>query len=190
MKKALPFLMSMLCLKAFSQETPRFLLSKEINCVGETGRPYRFEIAVKSDISDLLSKMNISVKVENDISTRRLDYKSETRKEQEWTVLTIIGVIPEKVSSLNFEFAILKRGTFYFDDINFYIKERTGQWKQAEIPNPSFEEEAGALNGYNIQELSGRQSYETSTAIYKVGKRSLVVDLNEPKPAIKYDVLK
>jgi hypothetical protein len=81
-----------------------------------------------------------------------------------WTVYTITGLVPDQAWKLWFYSAVNGNGEFYFDKIGFFIQEE-GEWLEIELPNTSFEE-----NNKNIFAgfyVSSRKSSHLKTSISK-----------------------
>ena len=143
------------------------------------GKNFRYEIAVKASPEDTLSKVRIhGIAVgkgkEDYINS---DYTVESRKEQEWTIYTIVGKVQEDAWRLWFYAAVNGNGDFHFDDISFYIEQESGSWKQLPLFNASFEEKnRDIFTGYFV---SKRNSVNTRTSlskmVYKTGTHSLRV---------------
>ena len=174
--------------------TEEFYFIKEVPVLGYRGKNFRYEIAVKSNPSDTISKVRIhgiSVgKGKDDLLSK--DFKVETRKEQDWTIYTIIGKVDDITWKLWFYAAVNGNGHFFFDDLNCYIEEMPGKWRQLHLYNASFEEKSSNIfTGYFV---SGKYADNIRTAVsskvFKTGRRSLHVQTREQKPVLKTDIAK
>ena len=174
--------------------TEEFYFVKEVPVLGYRGKNFRFEIAVKANPSDTNSKVHIHGaaigKIKDDILDS--DYKIETRREQDWTIYTVVGKVDKDAWKLWIYAAVNGNGHFFFDDLNCYIEESAGKWKQLRLFNGSFEEKSpNIFTGYLV---SGKYSEKVRTAIsfnvYKTGKRSLHVQTKGQKPVIETDYVK
>src|SRR5882724_9486142 len=101
MKKLSVLFFSCLCfLSSFAQSewyhyAEDFYFVKEVPVTGFRGKNFRYEIAVRSNPSDSLSKVRIHGiamgKGQEDFL--KSDFSVETRTEQEWTIYTVIGTV-------------------------------------------------------------------------------------------------
>jgi hypothetical protein len=195
MKKIAILLLSVFAsLYSFSQLQPawyhyaeEFYFVKEVPVSKLTGKNFRYEIAVKSDPSDTLSKVRIHGiavgKGQDDFL--KSDFIVESRTEQDWTIYTIIGSVQPGAARLWFYAAVNGNGKFYFDDISFYIEEYAGHWKQLQLFNHSFEEKnADIFAGYYVskRKSTGLQTQLTDN-IVKTGQHSLFVRTSNAEPA-------
>lgn len=168
-----------------------FYFIKEIAAKDLRNKNFRYEIAVKSNPGDSLSKVRIrgaAIGSESD-DVLASNYSVETRQEQDWTIYTVIGQVPEGAWRLWFYSAVNGNGHFYFDDISFYVEEQAGHWRQVKVFNPSFEEKnPDIFAGYYVNHRrSPNVETALSTAVYKTGRHSLHVHSfgNEPfTPAV------
>lgn len=164
-----------------------FYFVKEVSVKEFRGKNFRYEIAVKENPFDTLSKVrvhgiNVGKGREEYINS---DFNVESRKEQEWTIYTIAGVVDEAAYRLWFYAAVNGNGKFYFDDISFYIEQEPGKWKQLQLSNTSFETQGrNIFDGYYVSKRSSRTlSTQLSGDVYKTGKRSLQVISTKQQPA-------
>lgn len=166
--------------------TEEFYFVKEVPVKDFRGKNFRYEIAVKENPADTLSKIRVhGINVaKGDEDFINSDFTVETRKEQEWTIYTIAGAVDEKSVRLWFYTAINGNGSFYFDDISFYIEQEPGQWKQLMLPNTSFESKSSNIfDGYYVSKRNSRTlSTRVSTQVYKTGNRSLQVTSSRQQP--------
>jgi hypothetical protein len=192
MKRIILFtLIACATLSGFSQSqwyyyTEEFYFVKEIPVKEFRGKNFRYEIAVKANPSDTLSKVrvhgiNVGKGKEEFIGS---DFILETRTEQEWTIYTVAGTVDEKAFRLWFYAAVNGNGNFYFDDISFYIESEPGQWKQLVLPNNSFETKSrNIFDGYYVSKRNSRTlNTKISSEVYKTGSRSLQVISSRQQP--------
>jgi len=192
MKRMLLFLL-LACAgtSAFSQSqwyyyTEEFYFVKEVPVTAFRGKNFRYEIAVKASPADTLSKVrihgiNVGKGKEDFINS---DFVLESRSEQEWTVYTLAGKIDENAFRLWFYSAVNGNGSFYFDDISFYVEMAPGQWKQVALPNYSFESNSkNIFDGYYVSKRASNTTVtQVSNTVYKTGNRSLQVTSKKQQP--------
>ena len=196
MKKVLVILFAALystttwCQVSWLHFSDEFYFVKEVPVAAFKGQNFRYEIAVKADASDTTSKVTIlgvaSGKTKDDVVNS--NFNIETRKEQDWTIYTVIGKVPAGSSSLWFYATVGGKGRFYFDDVSFYIEKFAGQWKQLALFNHSFEETSPDIfAGYYVNKRKS-ENLKTRLAndIYKTGKRSLLVEVANTETAKKF----
>jgi hypothetical protein len=156
-----------------------FYFVKEISVLNYHGCQFRYEIAVKSNPDDTLSKVRIhgiaSGKRKDDFI--KSNFILETRIEQDWTIYTVVGKIDREAYKLLFYSSVNGNGDFYFDDINFYVEEIKGKWKQVPLYNPSFEiTKPNIFAGYYVSKRRASGLFvHLSEQIYKTGSQSLNV---------------
>jgi hypothetical protein len=163
-----------------------FYFVKEVPVKEFRGKNFRYEIAVKSNPSDTLSKVrvhgiNVGKGREDFISS---SFDLETRQEQDWTIYTIAGKVDENAYRLWFYSAVNGNGNFYFDDISFYIENEPGQWKQLKLSNTSFENKsANIFDGYYVSKRnSNTLATQVSNKVFKTGQHSLQVTSKKQQP--------
>lgn len=168
--------------------TEEFWFVKEVPASSLQGKSFRYEIAVKADPSDSLSKPRIhGVGVDADKHPlSNSGFTVETRTEQEWTVYTVIGKVTPAMNKLWFYASVNGNGHFFFDDISFYVEEQPGRWKQQTLFNASFEEKQGDI--FAGFEVSRRRSYNIQTRLttdfFKTGQHSLLVTSKGASPVV------
>ena len=193
MKKVYPLLFACLfSVSSFAQTSwyhyaEEFYFVKEVNVSDYAGKNFRYEIAVKSDPADSLSKVRIHGigvgKGPDDFLNS--DFSVESRVEQDWTIYTVVGAIDPSALRLWFYSAINGNGNFYFDDVSFYVEDSPGHWKQLWLFNHSFEEKSPDIfAGYYV---SKRKSPGVRTQlcsdIAKTGRYSLQVKTSHANPS-------
>jgi|GEM_PF-505366 len=185
MKKTLLFPLFILFFTASIAQSGRFHFAEEFYFVKEVsvsnykGKQFRYEIAVKSNPADTLSKIRIhgiaSGNGKEDFI--KSNFIIESRIEQEWTIYTVIGQVQENATKLLFYASVNGNGDFYFDDVNFYIEEGLGKWKQIPLFNSSFEiSKPDIFAGYYVSKRrSEGLAVHLSNQIFKTGTLSLNV---------------
>ena len=201
MKKSILFPLFIFCfVVSFSQTVSyhfaeEFYFVKEVPVTNFIGKQFRYEIAVRSSPADTLSKIRIhgiaSGKGKDNFF--KSNFVLESRIEQDWTIYTIAGKVQEEVQKLLFYSSVNGNGEFYFDDVNFYIEESYGKWKQLPIFNHSFEiSKPDIFAGYYVskRKSEGLKAY-LSDEVYKTGNFSLRVQTsgNTPVSGIVREVL-
>jgi hypothetical protein len=173
---------------AWYHYTEEFYFVKEVPAASLQGKNFRYEIAVKADPADTLSKVRIHGigvgKGSEDFLNS--NFSVETRKEQEWTIYTVIGTVNAEAKKLWFYASVNGNGNFYFDDLSFYIEEEAGKWRQLNLFNPSFEEKQNDIfAGYYV---SKRRSPNVQTMlskeVVKTGQKSLLVKTRGAAPVM------
>ncbi len=186
MKKPLLFLLFIACfqLTAFSQSDwyyfpDEIYFVKEVPARELRGKEFRYQIAVKAMPADTFSKVRINgVAAGKGLQDfiNNSNFTKELVTENGWTIYTITGTVPPEAWKLWFYSAVNGNGEFYFDDVQFYLKEGTN-WVQLDLNNPSFEEnKKNIFTGYYV---SNRNSPNLRTALTKSeafhGEQSLQV---------------
>ena len=196
MKKiALIFFTTVCVLTSYAQTPASFLhyaeefyFVKEVPTASLQGKNFRYEIAVKADPADTLSRVRVHGigvgKGQEDFLNS--NFSIETRTEQEWTIYTVVGTVSPHAKKLWFYASVNGNGNFYFDDLSFYIEETPGKWRQLSLFNPSFEEkQRDIFAGYYV---STRRSANVQTVlsreVVKTGEKSLLVKTRGAAPAI------
>ena len=140
---------------------------KEIPAKEFRGKHFRYEIAVHANPADTFSKVRINgvgVGKGPEDFLNNSNFTKGYHVDNNWTVYTITGLVPDQAWKLWFYSAVNGNGEFYFDNIGFFIQEE-GEWIEIELPNTSFEE-----NNKNIFEgfyVSTRKSAHLKTSISK-----------------------
>ena len=194
MKKICVIFFASLCVLSSYGQTPaawyhyaeEFYFVKEVPAASLQGKHFRYEIAVKANPTDTLSKVRIHGigvgKGADDFLSS--NFTVETRTEQDWTIYTVIGTVKPEAKKLWFYAAVNGNGSFYFDDISFYIEDQPGQWRQLRLFNASFEEkQPDIFAGYYV---SSRRSANVVTVlsrdVVKTGQKSLLVRTSGAAP--------
>ena len=193
MRKTLLFHTFVLCfITSFAQSVSyhyaeEFYFVKEIAVSKYKGKQFRYEIAVRSTPADSLSKTRIHGiacgKGKEDFL--KSNFIQESRQEQDWMIYTIGGTVQPEASRLLFYASVNGNGDFYFDDVNFYVEDVKGHWKQLELFNPSFEiSSPDIFAGYYVSKRRGEGlNVLLSDEVYKTGTLSLNVRTSGNLPA-------
>ena len=142
-------------------------------------------MAVRSESLDTLGGVRFfgaaTDRNDNIISSKFVNI--EKRKEQEWTIFTIVGQIPEHTTSVWFFTSVTAAGTYYFDDISLFVENYPGSWKQLGISNSSFEDSSPVMfAGYAIPDQKSSNPKTTlSEKVYKTGSHSLMIKYTDEK---------
>jgi len=173
MKAALLLSFSLALVLKLSAQNEWYYFPDEIYFVKEVpakefhGKHFRYQIAVKANATDTFSKVRINgvgVGKGPDDFLNNSSFTKGYYTENNWTIYTITGTVPEKAFKLWFYSAVNGNGDFYFDDISFFIEE-DGEWLEIELPNSSFEQ--GGKNIFDGYYVSTRKSDHLKTAIAK-----------------------
>ena len=183
MKKVLSVLFAAVCVtSSFAQSekqllTQEFYFIKEIAVTTYEGQNFRYEIAVQTENPSDITIQGIP-HIQGKKEAQESNFKVETRKEQEWTIYTVIGTVPSKATGISF-YAAVNKGKFYFDDVSFYVEKVPGQWKQIRLYNHSFEETTPDIfAGYLVNKReSGTLKTGLAKDVYKTGNYSLFVEV-------------
>lgn len=194
MKKVHPiFFACFISLSSFAQDAAwyhyaeEFYFVKEVNVADYAGKNFRYEIAVKADPADSLSKVRIHGigvgKGQDDFINSA--FSVESRTEQAWTIYTVVGAVKPEAVRLWFYSAVNGNGNFYFDDISFYIEDTPGHWKQLWLFNHSFEEKSPDIfAGYYVSKRkSASVRTQLSSESVKTGRYSLQVKTIKASPS-------
>ena len=138
---------------------------KEVPAKEFRGKHFRYQIAVKANASDTFSKVRINgvgVGKGPDDFLNNSNFTKGYSTENNWTIYTITGTVPDQAWKLWFYSAVNGNGEFFFDGISFSIEE-DGEWMEIELPNSSFEESnKNIFNGYFV---STRKSSHLKTRV-------------------------
>ena len=181
------FLMLIIYTTIHAQEInhEKYQFAKKIPVSSLPGKSFRYEMAVSTGSSDTLSGLKFygmaADKSDKLFNARFLNI--EKRIEQEWTIYTIVGQVPENAASIWFFTSVTATGTYYFDDISLFIQPYPGSWKQVNLDNPSFENKSSEMfSGYAIKNpKSANPRTSLSEKVYKTGKYSLMITFSEEK---------
>lgn len=146
------FCLSVFQLSVFAQ-TERFYYPdafyfvKEVSTIGQAGKGYRFSIAVKENGADEKSKPRIYAiqvrKGKEDVIGKTLTYASTTGND--WKTYWVEGVIDSAASKLWLYVAVNGNGNFYFDNLQYAIRNTHSDWDKQQLSNYSFEDSGKKL---------------------------------------------
>jgi hypothetical protein len=166
---------------------------KEVPVKELRGKEFRYQVAVKAAAADTFSKVRINGvaagKGKEDFINNS-EFTKQQLSDNGWTVYTITGIVPADAWKLWFYSAVNGNGEFYFDNVQFYIKEGN-DWIQLELSNPSFEDEQkNIFKGYFV---SNRNTPHLKTSVSKTvsfhGEHSLQVQTFGLRPTFSRSAL-
>jgi hypothetical protein len=141
------FCLSVFQLSVFAQ-TERFYYPdafyfvKEVSTIGQAGKTYRFSIAVKENGADEKSKPRIYAiqvrKGKEDVIGKTLTYASASGND--WKAYSVEGIIDSAATKLWLYVAVNGNGNFYFDNLQYAIKNANTDWDKLSLSNYSFED--------------------------------------------------
>ena len=151
---------------------------KEVPARELRGKEFRYQIAVKSMPTDTFSKVRINGVAAGkgmDDFLNNSTFNKQITTEGDWTIYTITGVVPQEAWKLWFYSAVNGNGDFYFDNVQFYVREGS-DWVQLDISNPSFEEtNKNIFKGYYV---SSRTSPHLKTMLTKDKHKNISRGIN------------
>lgn len=160
-----------------------FYFVKEIKIAGLQERPFHFEISVKENPSDSLSKPRIYAvqvrKGKEDVIGRTLVYA--TANNGDWKNYSIDGITDKEATRIWFYVAVNGNGVFNFDNLQCSIADINGTLVERDLSNSSFEEKK-LLNGYFISTKTSPNIKFQLSALAIEGKYSLEVISSNQKP--------
>jgi hypothetical protein len=182
MKKVFTFFSLLITIQfALKAQTERFYYPdafyfvKEVPAVGQAGKQFRFTISVKENGADEKSKPRIYAiqvrKGKEDIIGKTLTYASGTGTD--WKIYTVEGTIDSTATRVWLYAAVNGNGNFYFDNLQYELKDENGNWIKQSLSNHSFEG-AGKklLKDYYTKRSAPQLKIEQSTDAVE-GKASL-----------------
>jgi hypothetical protein len=189
MKSFYPFITCLLFTSAIAAQSNHFhypdafYFVKEIKIDGLQERPFHFEISVKENPSDSLSKPRIYAiqvrKGKEDVIGKTMVYA--TPGNGEWKSYTIDGITDKEATRIWFYVAVNGNGVFNFDNLQCSIADINGTLIERDLSNSSFEEQK-VLNGYFIStKPSSNIKFQLSPLAIE-GKYSLEVTSSNQKP--------
>lgn len=161
---------------------------KEVPAKDLRGKEFKYQIAVKALPTDTFSKVRINGvaagKGMNDFINNS-KFSKECATDGDWQVYTITGTVPAEAHKLWFYSAVNGNGNFYFDDIQFFIRDGN-DWLQMDLGNQSFEDMGkNIFKGYYV---SNRTSPHLKTLVTRTevfhGEQSLQVQTSGLIPTL------
>lgn len=182
MKKVfLLFVVLILVRLSVSAQTERFYYPdafyfvKEVPAAAQAGKQFRFNISVKENGADEKSKPRIYAiqvrKGKEDVIGKTLTYANSTGAD--WKTYTVEGTIDSTATRIWLYVAVNGNGNFYFDNLQYELKDDNGNWVKQPLFNHSFEA-AGKklLKDYYTKRSAPQLKIEQSTDAAE-GKASL-----------------
>jgi hypothetical protein len=189
MKNLYPLLAAVLFTVTVNAQSERFYYPdafyfvKEIKVDGLQERPFHFEIAVKENPADTLSKPRIYAiqvrKGKEDLIGKTLTYA--TANNGAWKTYTIDGIVDKQATRIWFYTAVNGNGSFYFDNLRYSIADVNGTLEEKDISNGSFEDKK-LLSGYYISAYASKDLKVQLSPDASDGKKSLQVTSTGQKP--------
>lgn len=152
-----------------------FYFVKEVPASGQVGKQFRFSISVKEDGADEKSKPRIYAiqvrKGKEDVIGKTLTYAKGVG--DVWKTYTVEGTTDSAATRIWLYVAVNGNGNFYFDNLQYELKDENGNWVKQSLSNHSFET-AGKkiLKDYYIKRSAPQLKIEQSTDAVE-GKASL-----------------
>ncbi len=124
-----------------------FYFVKEVSTIGQAGKSYRFSIAVKENGADEKSKPRIyAIQVrqgKEDVIGKTLTYAGASGND--WKTYSVEGIIDSAATKLWLYVAVNGNGDFYFDNLQYAIKNSSADWEKKPLSNYSFEDSGKRL---------------------------------------------
>jgi hypothetical protein len=189
MKKLYPLILAVLFSAAATAQSNRFYYPdafyfvKEVNVEGLQERPFHFEISVKENPADTLSKPRIYAiqvrKGKEDLIGKTLVYA--TANDGDWKNYSIDGITEKEATRIWFYVAVNGNGVFNFDNLQCSIADINGTLVEKDLSNSSFEEKK-VLSGYFISNKPSANIRFQLSPLASDGKYSLEVISSGQKP--------
>ncbi len=178
----------------YPRDSAPFQFAKRIAIDPAAGSRFRYEMAVSGDPAIDFSGLKfygVAANGKKQLQSSR--YQTvEKRTEQEWTIFTIEGTLPEGADAIWFYTAVTTPGVWYFDDISLYQERSPGTWKQLNIFNHSFEQQfTGSIAGFAVDKpVTGNPKITITDNMAKTGRHSLMITYSETKQSRGFAALK
>jgi hypothetical protein len=164
-----------------------FYFVKEVNVVSQKGQPFHFDISVKENPADTLSKPRIYAiqarKGKEDFIGNTLVYA--TAGTGDWKTYSIDGTVDKEATRVWLYVAVNGNGDFYFDNLHYSIADSSGALQQQELPNASFEEKK-LLAGYHVSRRFSPDLVIRPSSLARDGKLSVQVTTTGQKPSLNH----
>lgn len=168
-----------------------FYFVKEVKVTDLKERPFHFEISVKENPSDSLSRPRIyAVQVRNgkeDLIGKTFTYAKISNGD--WNTYSIDGIVDKAASRIWFYCAVNGNGNFNFDNLKCSIADINGTLVEKDLSNYSFENKK-ILSGYFVSAKPSRDLIIQSSNEAADGKKSLQVICSGQKPGNAHTVAK
>jgi hypothetical protein len=182
MKKIFVFFLLLIATQfAIYAQTDRFYYAdafyfvKEMPASGQVGKQFRFSVSVKENVADEKSKPRIYAiqvrKGKEDVIGKTLTYAKGTG--DDWKTYAVEGIFDSAATRIWLYVAVNGNGHFYFDNLQYELKDESGNWVKQTLSNYSFET-AGKklLKDYYTKRSAPQLKIEQSTDAVE-GKASL-----------------
>jgi hypothetical protein len=118
-----------------------FYFVKEVNIKGQKGKAFHFDISVKENPSDNLSKPRIYAIQARNGKDNFIGHTLTYAKPSDglWKTYSIDGVADQNATRVWLYIAVNGNGDFYFDNLRFFLADDNGVLHEKKLPNASFE---------------------------------------------------
>ncbi len=161
-----------------------FYFVKEVPLESLKGKPFHFDISVKENPADSLSRPRIYAiqarKGKEDFIGKSLTYAKAGSGD--WKTYSIDGVVDSEATRIWLYVAVNGNGDFYFDNLHFSVADATGALKEKELLNASFEEKK-LLNGYYMSKRPSTDLKISISTVASEGKQSVEINSTGQKAA-------
>jgi pimeloyl-ACP methyl ester carboxylesterase len=141
------------------------------------GKKFKLEAVVKTQMIDKTSEAEIWFRVEK--TNKKMGFYFDTREtpvtQNEWTPVTIEGLIDKDAEFLSFGGLYYRQGIFFFDDFKFLIEINNDIYEEIEVKNGGFEAETHLSNWMYFRDQKGFTLSVTSETAH-FGKNACKVD--------------
>lgn len=162
-----------------------FYFVKEVSLSQQKDKPFHFDISVKENPADTLSRPRIYAiqvrKGKEDIIGKTLVYaKADSGS---WKKYSIDGTIDPEAVRIWLYVAVNGNGDFYFDNLHFFIAGPGGTLQEQALPNASFEEKK-LLSGYYVSKRFAPDLKLKASPLATDGKQSVQVTTTGQRPSM------
>lgn len=162
-----------------------FYFVKEVPVAQQQNKPFHFDISVKENPADTLSRPRIYAiqvrKGKEDIIGKTLIYANAAG--DSWKKYSIDGTVDPEATRIRLYVAVNGNGDFYFDNLRFFMADSTGALKEKVLANASFEEKK-LLSGYYMSRRFAPDFKLQASPLAADGKLSIQVTTTGQKPAM------
>ena len=162
-----------------------FYFVKEVNVASQKGKAFHFDISVKENPADSLSRPRIYTiqarKGKEDFIGNSFAYAKAGNGD--WRTYSIDGTIDQEASRVWLYVAVNGNGDFYFDNLHFFVADSTGALREEKLANTSFEEKK-LLAGYYQSKHASPELRLRFSPVASDGKQSLQVSVSGQKAAL------
>jgi len=162
-----------------------FYFVKEVNVSQQKDKLFHFDILVKENPADTLSRPRIYAiqvrKGKEDMIGKSLVYaKADSGS---WKKYSIDGAVDPEAERIWLYVAVNGNGDFYFDNLHFSLADSGGILQEKALPNASFEEKK-LLSGYYVSKRFAPDLKLKASPLAADGKQSVQVTTTGQKPAM------